>query len=84
MNSKSTKFPTEMELAAQNVAYYKRLLSAEPLKCEQCGEEYEFDDDEPFAYCKCGTTEWGNERPVSYYLSLIKNLQEEIKALKQS
>jgi len=27
--------------------------------CKKCGKEFIFDQEEPFAYCDCGTTEWG-------------------------
>lgn len=31
--------------------------------CRACGKAYSFDENEPFAHCKCGTSEWGNSRP---------------------
>lgn len=34
--------------------------------CEECKEPYTFDSNEPFAYCNCGTTEWGDPRPAKY------------------
>jgi hypothetical protein len=36
--------------------------------CTKCKVPYDFDANEPFAYCKCGTTEWGYPRPESYVL----------------
>lgn len=34
--------------------------------CEHCQEAFEFDQEGPFAYCGCGTTEWGNPRPFPW------------------
>lgn len=34
--------------------------------CEKCHQPFEFDKNEPFAYCGCGTTEWGNPRPAEW------------------
>jgi len=34
--------------------------------CTVCRSPFDFDPDEPFAYCKCGTTEWGNPRPAPH------------------
>lgn len=34
--------------------------------CETCEQPYAFDDDAPFAHCKCGTTEWGDPRPFKW------------------
>lgn len=31
--------------------------------CPECLSPITFDQDEPFAYCSCGTREWGNGRP---------------------
>lgn len=31
--------------------------------CPTCKQPFEFAKDEPFAYCECGTTEWGYPRP---------------------
>jgi hypothetical protein len=32
--------------------------------CTECRTPMEFDRNEPFAYCKCGTSEWGHPRPA--------------------
>lgn len=32
--------------------------------CADCLSPLVFDADEPFAYCHCGTREWGDDRPV--------------------
>jgi hypothetical protein len=38
-------------------------------KCKDCGDRFIFQGDEPFAYCSCGTTEWGNSgRPPNGHL----------------
>ena len=34
--------------------------------CETCHKPYSFDPEEPFAFCDCGTSEWGNPRPASW------------------
>lgn len=34
--------------------------------CEECKVPYDFDEEEPFAYCNCGTSEWGYPRPAPY------------------
>ena len=35
--------------------------------CNDCGERFVFDPKEPFAFCDCGTTEWGSAgRPENY------------------
>jgi ribonucleoside-diphosphate reductase alpha chain len=34
--------------------------------CEHCKQPFAFEKEEPFAYCECGTTEWGDPRPASY------------------
>ncbi len=34
--------------------------------CNDCGERFVFDPKEPFAFCDCGTTEWGAGRPENY------------------
>lgn len=34
--------------------------------CPECKTPFIFDRDEPFAHCRCGTTEWGNPRPAAY------------------
>ena len=34
--------------------------------CETCKQPMEFEPEEPFAYCKCGTSEWGDPRPEAY------------------
>ena len=34
--------------------------------CTKCKSPFQFDADEPFAYCSCGTTEWGDPRPASW------------------
>lgn len=46
-----------------------KTTTAEPYPyCDTCQRPFEFERDEPFAYCGCGTTEWGNEgrpkRPI--------------------
>jgi hypothetical protein len=32
--------------------------------CTECKLAFEFEPEEPFAYCGCGTTEWGYPRPA--------------------
>lgn len=34
--------------------------------CQTCERPFSFDEDEPFAHCACGTTEWGYPRPAPY------------------
>lgn len=34
--------------------------------CSECHQPFEFSPDEPFAHCKCGTTEWGDPRPAKW------------------
>ena len=34
--------------------------------CTKCKSPFQFDAEEPFAYCSCGTTEWGDPRPASW------------------
>lgn len=35
--------------------------------CNDCGERFFFDPKEAFAFCDCGTTEWGDSgRPENY------------------
>ena len=34
--------------------------------CTKCQSPFQFDAEEPFAYCSCGTTEWGDPRPASW------------------
>jgi hypothetical protein len=34
--------------------------------CERCHEPFDFDEDQPFGHCKCGTTEWGHPRPAKW------------------
>lgn len=34
--------------------------------CTKCKSPFQFDADEPFAHCSCGTTEWGDPRPASW------------------
>lgn len=34
--------------------------------CEECKKPFQFEPDEPFAYCDCGCTEWGNPRPFDW------------------
>lgn len=29
-------------------------------KCSKCKQPFIFEENEPFAHCDCGTTEWGN------------------------
>ena len=31
--------------------------------CDKCGSEFIFSREEPFAWCECGSTEWGDPRP---------------------
>lgn len=47
--------------------------AAEPVKevaywpwCEKCHKPFDFDQEGPFAYCGCGTTEWGYPRPFPW------------------
>ena len=36
-------------------------------KCDTCKQPFIFEEDEPFAYCDCGTTEWGSRgRPGNW------------------
>jgi len=39
--------------------------------CKKCGKEFIFDQEEPFAYCDCGTTEWG------YTGNIFRDIQKE-------
>ena len=32
--------------------------------CERCQQPFSFEPEEPFAYCGCGTCEWGSGRPA--------------------
>jgi hypothetical protein len=34
--------------------------------CQTCHQPYSFEPEEPFAYCDCGTSEWGSPRPASW------------------
>lgn len=34
--------------------------------CKECKQPFSFDAEEPFAYCGCGTTEWGHPRPAPW------------------
>lgn len=34
--------------------------------CPKCREPFVFATDEPFAFCRCGTTEWGYPRPAEW------------------
>lgn len=34
--------------------------------CSTCQQPYSFDDEEPFAYCACGTSEWAYPRPAEW------------------
>jgi hypothetical protein len=34
--------------------------------CSTCHQPYDFDDEGPFAYCECGTSEWGYPRPAEW------------------
>jgi hypothetical protein len=34
--------------------------------CSKCNQPFSFDPDEPFAFCDCGTSEWGNPRPATW------------------
>ena len=34
--------------------------------CAKCKSPFQFDAEEPFAYCSCGATEWGDPRPASW------------------
>ncbi|MEJ8837795.1 hypothetical protein [Ramlibacter sp. AN1133] len=34
--------------------------------CASCHQPFEFDAHEPFAHCRCGTTEWGDPRPAAW------------------
>lgn len=41
--------------------------------CDQCGDIFVFDREEPFAYCNCGTTEWGLVgRPADPIYSVVR------------
>lgn len=35
-------------------------------KCNDCKQPFIFDEEEPFAYCNCGTSEWGEIRPENW------------------
>ena len=43
----------------------RRVLNYWPY-CSHCKNPFSFEIDEPFAYCKCGPTEWGDPRPASW------------------
>jgi hypothetical protein len=44
--------------------------------CDKCGTVYIFEQDEPFAYCNCGTTEWGESCDGMKFRNIQKKQQE--------
>ncbi len=46
--------------------------------CTKCKSPFQFDAEEPFAYCSCGTTEWGDPRPASWVCSPRQPLNEKV------
>ena len=46
--------------------------------CTKCKSSFQFDANEPFAYCFCGTTEWGDPRPASWVCSPRQPLNEKV------
>jgi hypothetical protein len=51
--------------------------------CPECEEPYDFARDEPFAWCACGITEWGDAgRPADYVQSpiLLNNVIKELES----
>ena len=46
--------------------------------CTECKSPFQFDADEPFAYCFCGTTEWGDPRPASWVCPPRQPLNEKV------
>lgn len=45
--------------------------------CVECQSPFQFDAEEPFAHCSCGTTEWGDPRPASWVCPPRRPLNEE-------
>ena len=45
--------------------------------CTECRSPFQFDAEEPFAYCSCGATEWGDPRPASWVCPPRQPLNEE-------
>jgi phosphoribosyl-ATP pyrophosphohydrolase len=39
--------------------------------CSACKQPFSFELNEPFAFCGCGTTEWGTPRPAPYVANPI-------------
>ena len=46
--------------------------------CTKCKSPFHFDAEEPFAYCSCGTTEWGDPRPASWVCPPRQPLNEKV------
>ena len=46
--------------------------------CTKCKSPFQFDADEPFAYCFCGTTEWGDPRPASWVHPLAEAQEQPV------
>jgi hypothetical protein len=51
--------------------------------CATCRMPFAFDNDEPFAHCGCGTTEWGDPRPAPWVTAPVdrQRLQEEVQSM---
>ena len=46
--------------------------------CTKCKSPFQFDAEEPFAYCSCGTTEWGDPRPASWVHPLAEAQEQPV------
>ena len=46
--------------------------------CTNCQSPFQFDAEEPFAYCSCGTTEWGDPRPASWVHPLAEAQEQPV------
>ena len=46
--------------------------------CTKCKSPFQFDAGEPFAYCSCGTTEWGDPRPASWVHPLAEAQEQPV------
>jgi hypothetical protein len=77
---------------AQDWAHKKSLRTSAPQElhywpyCPKCRQPVDFEPHEPFAYCGCGTSEWGHPRPAPWVRSpVVRNypapLAAEINAL---
>ena len=47
-------------------------------KCDECKQPFIFEEEEPFAYCNCGTSEWGEDRPDNWKVRQRHHLRQTI------